>query len=66
MTATVTRNRSDQALVDATIRYSNGLFQFLQGVLPAQIDFLKTRDEQEVREIVGSETALRLPSLLAS
>lgn len=66
MTATITRNRSDQALVDATIRYSNGLFQFLQGVLPAQIDFLKTRDEQEVREIVGSETALRLPSLLAS
>lgn len=66
MTATIARNRSDQALVDATIRYSNGLFQFLQGVLPAQIDFLKTRDEQEVREIVGSETALRLPSLLAS
>ena len=66
MTVTCTRNRLDPALVDATIRYANGLFQFLQGVLPAQVLYLKGRDDEEVREIVESKTALRMPSLLAS
>lgn len=65
MTATVTRNRTDPALVDATLRYSNGLSQFLSGVLPAQIDLLASRDEGEAREIAGSEHAVLMPSLLA-
>ena len=63
MTVTCTRNRFDPVLVDATVRYSSGLFQFLNGVLPAQIDFLKSRDEQEVREIAESRHALYMPSL---
>lgn len=66
MTMTVTQNRFDPALVDATIRYSGGLFQFLNGLLPAQIDFLKSRDEQEVREIAESKNAIYLPSLKAT
>ena len=64
MTIAVTRNRRDAALVDATIRYSSGLFQFLVGILPEQIEFLRERDEQEVREIAESKSALFLPSLL--
>jgi hypothetical protein len=63
MTMTVTQNRADRELVDATVRYSNGLFQFLIGLLPAQVDFLKSRDEQEVREIAESRRALYMPSL---
>ena len=63
MTMTVTRNRADRELVDATVRYSSGLFQFLVGLLPAQVDFLKSRDEQEVREIAESKHALLMPSL---
>jgi hypothetical protein len=63
MTMTVTQNRADRELVDATVRYSNGLFQFLIGLLPAQVDFLKSRDEQEVREIGESRRALYMPSL---
>ena len=65
MTMTCTRNRLDQELVDATIRYSNGLFQFLVGVTPAQMDFLQTRDEREVREIAEARHAVLMPSLLA-
>lgn len=63
MTVTCTRNRLDPALVDATIRYANGLFQFLQGVLPAQVLYLKGRDDEEVREIASSRNALYLPGL---
>ena len=63
MTIRCKRNRVDPSLVDATIRYSNGLFQFLVGLLPAQVDFLRSRDEQEIREIAESKHALLMPSL---
>ena len=63
MTIKTTKNRADQALVDATIKYSSGLFQFLIGVLPAQVELLRSRDEQEVREICDSKSAVLLPSL---
>ena len=63
MTIHCTKNRHDQLLVDATLHYSNGLFQFLVGVLPEQVELLRTRDEQEVREIAGAKHATLLPSL---
>ena len=65
MTVTCTRNHGDPALVDATLRYANGMFQFLQGLLPSQIELLRTKPEDEVREIASSKSALYLPSLLA-
>ena len=63
MTINCKRNPVDPSLVDATIRYSNGLFQFLDGILPAQVRLLQGRDEQEVREIAESKHAVLLPSL---
>ena len=63
MTIKCKRSRVDPSLIDATIRYSNGLFQFLDGILPAQALYLKGRDDEEVREIASSKDALYLPSL---
>jgi hypothetical protein len=57
------RNQYDPALLDATLRYKSGLFQFAVGVTREQLEFLKTRDEEEAREICGSKSALLLPSL---
>ena len=66
MTINCKRNPVDPSLVDATIRYSNGLFQFLDGILPAQVRLLQGRDEREVREIAESKNATYLPSLKAT
>ena len=45
-------------LLDATIRYKSGLFQFLSGLVPKQIEFLQTREPEEVREIASSKNGL--------
>ena len=65
MTIRTTKNRCDPMLLDATLKYSSGLFQFLVGITREQLEILERRktDEQEIREIADSKWGVRLPSL---
>lgn len=63
MNITVTKSRIHPDLLDATIRYTSGIFQFLSGLVPEQIELLQSKDEEEVREIARSKWAVKLPSL---
>jgi len=63
MNIAVTKSRIHPDLLDATIRYTSGIFQFLSGLVPEQIELLRSRDEEETREIASSKWAVKLPSL---
>ena len=63
MTIAATRHPVHHDLLVATIRYSSGLFQFLSGLLPEQIAWLKHQDEETVRRIADSRDAVLIPSL---
>ena len=63
MTIAATRHPVHHYLLVATIRYSSGLFQFLSGLLPEQVTWLRAQDEETVRTIAGSKTAVLIPSL---
>ena len=63
MNIAVSKSRIHPDLLDATIRYTNGIFQFLSGLVPEQIELLKSKDEDEAREIASAKWAVKLPSL---
>lgn len=60
----VTKHPFDPALLCATLRFSNGLFQSVVGLTREQLDLLERRkeDEEELREILCGHPVY-LPSL---
>ena len=63
MTIAATRHPRHDELLIATIRYGSGLFQFLSGLLPEQVEWLRDQDEETVRRIADSKNAVLIPSL---
>ena len=53
----------DPKLLNATVRYESGLYAFLLGFLPEQLDYLCRLPDEDAREIAESKNCLLLPSL---